>query len=366
MKDLTPRRDSRFAIAAGGTGGHVYPAIAVAQELAARHGGNQAVHFLTDARPMSRRAISQAGFDVDVLPMQHGFNRHGSFANVGVAANSVRSLFRAWRILGRVQPNVVVGFGAYVSLPVIAAARLRRLPLVVHEQNGFPGLANRVAVRLGARACVSLVDTPLSGAELTGNPVRRSIFDAVARAQQPPLVAVFGGSLGAGVLNDATCALYDRWRLRDDVAIYHVAGAAGYVATRARIDRQQRTTDRLDYTLVEYEHDMGSLYARSSLCVTRAGGTVAELSASGSASVLVPWTDATDDHQSANAKRFAHAGAAVVLAERDCDGPNLDRLVSELLADSARLEAMRQAARTLAHPDAAQRVADQVDHAASR
>jgi UDP-N-acetylglucosamine--N-acetylmuramyl-(pentapeptide) pyrophosphoryl-undecaprenol N-acetylglucosamine transferase len=358
-----------FAVlAAGGTGGHLYPALAVADALVARGHPVESLRLVTDQREVVRAAMARASYAHDELPIAHGLQRGGVDtigANAAVAMHSITATVVALRLLQRHRPRVAVGFGAYASVPVILAARARRVPIVVHEQNRLPGLANRLAVSLGARAAVSLPGTPLRGAVVTGNPVRAELVNARRRPVQPPLVAFVGASLGAKVLNDTALGLYDRWRARTDVAIHHVTGERYHADCAAALLATRRPGDRLVYELVAYEHDIAALYARASIVIARAGGSVAELAAAAAPAVLVPWSGATDDHQSANARAFAAAGAAVDLPERECDAPRLAAILDDLLADRARLDAMSKAARELARPDAADRVAALIESAAS-
>jgi UDP-N-acetylglucosamine--N-acetylmuramyl-(pentapeptide) pyrophosphoryl-undecaprenol N-acetylglucosamine transferase len=263
----------------------------------------------------------------------------------------------------------VVGVGGYASLPGVLAARLTGIPIVIHEQNAAPGLANRVAVRLGARAAVSLPGTALGGAVVTGNPVRTAVMDADARRRAPAaertLLGVVGGSLGSPRLNEAALDLYDRWRARDDVSVRHIAGPRHFDQVQRRLERLRRPKDALVYELVPYEEHMEQMYGRASLAVCRAGAvTVAELAAAGVPSVLVPWPGAADDHQTGNARAMEAAGAAVVVPDAQCDGARLDAVAGELLADPGRLLLMSQAARAVARPDAADRLAALVEEAA--
>jgi UDP-N-acetylglucosamine--N-acetylmuramyl-(pentapeptide) pyrophosphoryl-undecaprenol N-acetylglucosamine transferase len=239
---------------------------------------------------------------------------------------------------------------------------------VVHEQNAAPGLANRIAVRLGARAAVSLPGTPLPGAVVTGNPVRASVV-AVQRHPSPgrPLVAVFGGSLGARRINGAAAELYDLWRSRADVTIHHVSGAAGHDAAQAAWAAVRREGDAVGYRLLRYEDRMPDLYAAMAIAVCRAGATtVAELAAAGVPSVLVPLPGAPGDHQTRNAEALVDAGAAVLVPDAECTGARLAAELEPLLADPTRLEAMAAAARTLARPHAADDLAALVEATAER
>jgi UDP-N-acetylglucosamine--N-acetylmuramyl-(pentapeptide) pyrophosphoryl-undecaprenol N-acetylglucosamine transferase len=233
----------------------------------------------------------------------------------------------------------------------------------VHEQDAAPGLANRIGVRLGAVPAVSLPGTPLPGAVLTGNPVRQA-FRSLVRTPQtaPALVAMFGGALGARTVNDAALGLYDRWRHRRDVAVHHVTGPRNEEVATKTLAERRGPDDALEYTLVAYEPRMDDLFARTSVAVCRAGaGTIAELTAVGLPAVLVPLPGAPSDHQMRNARTLEAAGAVVVLPDPECTAERLDPLLSELLADPDRLDAMATASRALGRPEAADALADVVE-----
>jgi UDP-N-acetylglucosamine--N-acetylmuramyl-(pentapeptide) pyrophosphoryl-undecaprenol N-acetylglucosamine transferase len=355
-------------VTGGGTGGHVYPAIAVAEELARRGHPRAGIRFVGAARGLEATAVPAAGFAIDLLPgrgVRRSFRPAALRDNIGALFGAMRAFGRAFRLVGRLRPRVVFGVGGYASLPCLLAARLRRVPAVVHEQNAAPGLANRIGVRLGARAAVALPGTPLHGAVLTGNPVR-SLMTTVHRAPvSPPLVAIFGGSLGARRLNDAALALYDRWRERTDVAIVHISGVRDHNRCRAELDSRRRPDDSVRFELVPYEEDMARIYADAALVVCRSGAvTVAELAATGTPSVLVPLPCAPGDHQTRNAEVLVRAGAAVLVSDDTLDGAKFAHEVDALLADTERLTTMGTAARTIARPDAAARVADLVEETA--
>ena len=343
-------------LAGGGTGGHTYPAIAVAEELRRR---GKTVRFVGGRRGIEGRVVPAAGFAIDLLPGR-GLERRVTLRNLDAFWGALRACFMAFSIVRRYRPRVVVGFGGYASMPCVLAARIMLVPVVVHEQDAAPGLANRIGVRLGALSAVSLPGTPLRGAILTGNPVR-SAFVALERKPDlaPHVVAVFGGAQGARSINRAALGCYERWRDRTDVAVHHVCGPRNLDDCRARLDRTRRPDDALQYELVGYDEYMDELYARAAVAVCRAGaGTVAELTAAGLPAVLVPLPGAPSDHQTRNAQTLERAGAALMLPDAECDAERLDHLVSELLAAPSRLEHMSASARALARPDAAARVAD--------
>ncbi len=356
MNGAARSRTVDVAFVAGGTGGHVYPAIAVADALRGLD-SSVTVAFAVDARAASAEAVRRAGYEPEVLPISRGLQRGRTVAQVLATIRSfvalVRSFVRSVRWLRRTRPAAVVGFGAYVTVPVVLAARLLRIPVVVHEQNGVPGLANRLAVRLGARAATSVPGTPLREALLTGNPIRAQIVGVERRPQTPPLVAFVGASLGAQVLNDCALDLYDRWRDRVDIAVRLVSGADLHDACRARLDGLRSTDDRLDFELVPYEHDMAGLYGRATLMVTRGGGTVMELAAVGMPAIVVPWSGATEDHQTANARAVAAAGGALHVPEPECRADRVAAAIDELLSNPQRLTSMSAAMREFARPDAA-------------
>lgn len=352
-------------ITGGGTGGHVYPGLALAEALVARGHGRDSIHWVGNAGKLEETVVPAAGFTIDLLPGR-GLQRRLTAENVAVVLKTSRAFARAMRIVRRRRPEVVVGVGGYASLPCLVAARLQRIPTVVHEQNAAPGLANRIAVRLGARAAVSLPGTPLSGAVVTGNPVRAAVV-AVERRPSPdrPLLAVFGGSLGARRINGATAELYDLWRDRAGLTIHHVSGAAGYDSARAVWESSRHEGDALDYRLLRYEDKMPELYAATTVAVCRAGATtVAELAAAGVPSILIPLPGAPGDHQTRNAEALVDAGAAVLVPDAECTGARLAAELEPLLSDPARLDTMAAAARSLARPNAADDLAALVESVA--
>lgn len=352
-------------ITGGGTGGHVYPGLALAEALVARGHPRDSIVWVGNEGKLEAEAVPQAGFAVVLLPGR-GLQRRLTVENVGVARKTAQAFRKARRMVKEHRPEVVVGVGGYASLPCLVAARLQGIATVVHEQNAAPGLANRIAVRLGARAAVSLPGTPLPGAVVTGNPVRASVVAVERRpSAERPLVAIFGGSLGARRINEAAAGLYERWRDRGDVAVRHVSGPAGFETATAALAGLRRDGDRVDWTLRRYEDDMPGLYAATSIAVCRAGATtVAELAAAGVPSVLVPLPGAPGDHQTRNADALVAAGAAILVPDAECTGERLAAELEPLLADPARLEAMGAAARTLARPNAADHLADLVESTA--
>lgn len=353
-------------ISGGGTGGHVFPALALAEELVARGHRRDAIRFVGAARGLEASAVPAAGFRIDLLPGR-GLLRSVAPAalarNVRTTYDTAVAFARASALVGRLRPAVVVGVGGYASLPALVAARAWGIPAVVHESDAHPGLANRVAVRCGARAAVTLPGTPLRGAVVTGNPIRPAIA-AVERAPvTPSRVAVVGGSLGAGSINRAALGLYDRWSHRRDVTIHHVTGTRDYQGCSTTLAAQRAPGDRLSYSLVPFEEHMEVVYAEATVVVSRAGGMTAELAAVGMPAILVPLPGAPGDHQTANADALVAEGAAVKIPDAELDAVRLAAELDALLADAGRLAAMSRAARSLGRPDATARFADLVEAA---
>lgn len=354
--------DTRVLITGGGTGGHVYPALALADELVRRGIERDRIGFVGARRGLEATAVPDAGYTIHLLPGR-GLQRRLTRANLGALWGSVVAFLRALRIVGRQRPAVVVGVGGYASLPCVVAARLRRIPVVVHEQNAAPGLANRIATRLGARPAVSLPGTPLPGAVLVGNPVREAITGLDRSADLGrPLVLAFGGSLGARRINHAVLGLAERWRDRTDRRIRHVSGRRNHAECVEALASLRGSGDRLDYTLTPYEDDMASRYAEAALVVCRAGAvTVAELAAGGVPSVLVPLPGAPGDHQTRNAEALVEVGGAILVPDDECTTDRLATELDRLVADPDRLRSMGEAARSLARPRAASDLADLVE-----
>ena len=363
-------------IAGGGTAGHVLPGISIGQQIVARGAPREAVHFVGSSRGVETRLVVEAGFSLTALPGR-GLQRRLTLSNVAAAASLAKAFVQALGVLRRHRPAVVVGLGGYASAACGAAAVLLRVPLVITEQNAVPGLANRLLSRFAAGAATAFEATELPRATWTGNPVRTEVLAAdrcsgraAARSAlgvdtERRLVAVFGGSLGARRINEAVAGTVELWQARDDLHIRHIAGRRDYDDLSRRVAQGPRSG--LAYDLVAYEDNMAAVYAAADLVVSRAGATtVAELAAVGVPAVLVPLPGAPGDHQTANARRLAAAGGAVIVSDAELDAARLAADVDTLLQDPDRLCSMAGAATALARPDAAGAVVDLVERCALR
>lgn len=355
-------------IAGGGTAGHLLPGLAVARALVSRGHDPSAVHFAVSEREIDARLLSDTGFEYTPLPGR-GIERRLTFANVGAVWGLLRAFWRSLRLVGRRRPQVVLAVGGYASAACAFAAVVRRVPLVVAEQNARAGLANRLAGRFAAAAAVAFDATDLPRAEVTGNPVRREVLavergrdrDAAREAFGLPadrvVLAVFSGSLGSRRINTALHEALPVWRDRADLAVYHVVGHRDW--DDAGDPAEAYAHAALWYRAVRYEDRMPELFAAADLALCRAGGTtVAELAVVGLPAVLVPLPIAPRDHQTANAEALVRSGGALLIADGDLDGARLRAEIDPLLDDPSRRTEMARAAAALGRRDAADAVAD--------
>jgi UDP-N-acetylglucosamine--N-acetylmuramyl-(pentapeptide) pyrophosphoryl-undecaprenol N-acetylglucosamine transferase len=336
-------------IAAGGTAGHVLPALAVAEALRSR--GAQVVV----ASNADSRLVREAGFELDEFHVE-GFPRHLGVQlarSLGTAALAVPA---AAKILGRREPDVVLGGGGYVAGPMVLAAGLRRIPAALTEVDAHLGLANRMAAPFARRVFLAY---PIEGLaepkyRVVGRPIparsqptdRGAAREIFALPAEGPVLLVFGGSQGAQRLNLAAVETFGA----EGPVVLHLAGLRDYEALAARVRRS-------DYRLLPFTDDFGAALSAADLVVARAGGSVWEIAAAGKPALLVPYPHATADHQAKNAAYFARGGGAVVVPEAKLD---LRRQVDELLGDAERLGRMGEAMRSLAKPDAAETIAEEL------
>jgi UDP-N-acetylglucosamine--N-acetylmuramyl-(pentapeptide) pyrophosphoryl-undecaprenol N-acetylglucosamine transferase len=343
---------------AGGTGGHVFPALAVAKVLRDR---GVAVVWLGVPASMESRLVPANGFPIEWVRVK-GIRGKGLAAWAKAPLAIVNAVLQAMAVLRRVRPRAVLGAGGYVSGPGGIAAWLLRIPLLIHEQNAIPGLTNRWLARIASQVLQGFpgsFDKSFS-ARFVGNPVRADI----AGVQEPAVrfagragrarLLVFGGSQGAQRLNAMVPLALARLDPERRPQVRHQAGERGIDAARAAYQAAQVEAD-----VTPFIEDMAAAYAWADVAVCRAGAmTIAELQAAGLGALLVPLPVATDDHQTKNAETMVHIGAGCVLQERDMTADSLSACIAELTADRERMLKMANAARRARVIDAAEQVAD--------
>jgi UDP-N-acetylglucosamine--N-acetylmuramyl-(pentapeptide) pyrophosphoryl-undecaprenol N-acetylglucosamine transferase len=342
----------RAILAGGGTGGHVIPALAIAQQLRAQFSAE--ILFVGTSRGMETRLVPAAGFSLRLVDV-------GALKNVGwvtrlkTLLHLPSAVAQAAGILSGFRPDVVIGVGGYASGPAMLAAVAKRIPTLIFEPNVVPGFANRVVARFVSAAAVHFKETGkyFPHSVVTGVPVREAFFQ-IADQPPTPTLLVFGGSQGARAINQALLqAMPALLKKIPDLHIVHQTGEADYndaMAAGAQLGRAVEVYRFID--------DMPGFFSKASLLVCRSGAsTVAEVTAAGKAAIFVPFPRAADDHQRRNAEALERAGAAVMLEQSQLTPENLVKTVFSLLVDKNRLKAMGEAARKLSHPDAAVQIA---------
>jgi UDP-N-acetylglucosamine--N-acetylmuramyl-(pentapeptide) pyrophosphoryl-undecaprenol N-acetylglucosamine transferase len=350
----------RVMIAGGGTGGHVIPALAIADALKTLYQAE--LCFVGASRGMETRMVPQAGYQLELIEVGQ-LNRVSLATKLKTLTALPLSIVHCMRLLKRWQPHVVVGVGGYASGPAMLAALLRRVPTLAFEPNAVPGMANRLIGKRIRAAAVNFAPTVayFRNAQVTGIPVRTEFFALPPRTEgSAPRLLVMGGSQGARALNQKMPEIAQALlEAVPGLTILHQAGArhaetthAAYVASGAAANR---------WRVQAFLEDMPRQFGEADLILARSGAsTVAELAASGKPSLLVPFPQAADDHQRKNAEVLVQGGAAAMLLEQDMSAASLLESLTGLLANAEKLSRMASAARTFAHPDAASRIAQMV------
>jgi UDP-N-acetylglucosamine--N-acetylmuramyl-(pentapeptide) pyrophosphoryl-undecaprenol N-acetylglucosamine transferase len=353
----------RVLIAAGGTGGHIYPGIAVAKEIL-RRDPKSGVRFVGTARGLENKLVPQAGFELSIIDSA-GLKNVGAIARARGLLVLPKSFLTARSLIKSVRPDIVIGAGGYVSGPVVLTAAMMKLPTLVMDSNALPGWTNRMLARFVDKAAVSF-DEALpyfrGKAVVTGNPVRREFFEIPDRKRQPGQFSmlVFGGSQGAHAINEALiAALPSLEGLRDVLRITHQTGEADFARVKSGyVDAGWG--ERASVT--RYIDNMVAAFADVDLVVCRAGATTtAELIAAGKASIMIPFPLAADDHQRKNAEALERAGAGRMVLQQDLSGERLAQEISTLVHEPERITTMEQAARKLARGNAAAAVVDMME-----
>lgn len=352
-------------IGGGGTGGHVYPAIAIAREFLARDPSRKVV-FVGTERGLEKTIVPKAGFPLEFVSVG-GLQGKGPLELLRNLLRLPLGFVQAWQLVGRYAPQAALGVGGYSSGPVLLAARLRGVPTIIHEQNAFPGLTNRLLAKVVKSVAVAFPDAlPRLGRPdgvVTGNPVRSEFFTTpdprAAAGQRAMRLLVFGGSQGSRALNEAMAgALLFLARLRGNLEIVHQTGPAEL----AKVQEAYRASAFASARIVPYLEPIVDEIAAADLVVCRAGAmTIGELSAIGRAAIFVPFAAAADNHQELNARVVERAGGGVVITEPELTPERLAGAISEIAGDAAKARRMGDAAKALAAPAATKKIVDNIE-----
>lgn len=347
-------------IAGGGTGGHLFPGVALAEELTLRNQGHR-VLFVGTARGIETREVPHAGFDLELIDVA-GLKGRGLLGWLRGMLRIPRAMWQSRRILRRFRPDVVVGVGGYASGPMLLTAWLMRLPSAVLEQNALPGFTNRVLGHVVRRVFVAFPQAEAyfnrKKVQLLGNPVRRSLIDNFLRSSEPRTglgLLVFGGSQGARVLNQTVPAAVRTLKERfDRLEVVHQTGEAEC----DRVDQAYRELG-IEAQVVPFIRDMAGAYRKADVVVCRAGATsVAELSLCRKPAVLIPFPHAADNHQEVNARSLVDAGAAVMIRQPELTPDRLATELGAILGSRERRALMEEAAGRVSRPESARDICE--------
>lgn len=348
------RHEKRVLIMAGGTGGHIIPALTVAKSLLEK---NAKVRWLGTATGLEAKLVNQNQIPMSFINIQ-GVRSSGIKRKITVIPNLLRAILQAQRVIREFDPDLVMGFGGFVSGPGAIAALLARKPLFLHEQNSIPGITNRYLSRFATQLFQAFPNTFTKTALTVGNPVRREILQLPApqlrRIGEDAAVRllVLGGSQGAACLNevvpDAIAKISSQYR----PVVWHIAGEGKVLATQQRY-QHLGVEARID----SFIEDMASAYSWADVVLCRSGAlTVAELAAVGVASILVPFPYAVDDHQRKNAEFLSKNGAAILIPQTELNISNLANLLEDFSTHRERLRTMAQSAYALRYPNATEQI----------
>lgn len=349
----------RLLLAGGGTGGHLFPAVALGQLLMLQE-AEASILFVGTERGIEFRLLPRLDLPLETVDMV-GVVGRGWRGRLEMLPKLLKSLIQALRILRKFRPDLIVGFGGYSTVPVLIAAKLKGIPYVIHEQNAIPGLSNKFVARGAALVCVSYPETQeyfkKNRVAVTGNPLRQGLGRVTTRIPARGTLLVFGGSLGARPINQAMVGCLAELRnWKQPPQILHQTGEEDF----EQVQSAYVAANYDNATVVPFIDDMAAAYEAARLVVCRAGATtLAELTACGRPAILIPFPHAAGDHQTANARALEGAGAAVVLQQKDLSPMHLATEIKILFEDDEQLQNMGARSRLIAAPDAAQTLLDQ-------
>ena len=361
----TRNRALRILITGGGTGGHLFPGIAIAQEFQHRNAANR-ILFVSSGNPLERSVLAKAGFELGCITAA-GIKGRGIWNQLKSSLKIPIGILESMQIIKKFGPDLAIGLGSYSAGPVIIGAWLQQIPTVVHEQNLLPGITNRILSRFAKRIYISFENTgsrlPSKKVLWTGNPVRRELLASADRSQNGKknaggnrlfTILIIGGSQGAHRINMAIIEALPDLKEKEHLHFVHQTGA-----TDAEMVSEAYRGNQIGCTVQPFFDNMAELYSQTDLLICRAGATtVAEITALGKAVIFIPFPYAADDHQVFNARSLTDKGAAEMINEKDLNGKILSEKIAYYAAHPAALNDMAARARRFGRPDAAKLIVD--------
>ena len=349
----------RIVIAGGGTGGHLFPGIAIAEEILAR-GSSHKVVFIGTKKGIEYRMLGQLGYELQEINVE-GVKGRGLKALINAAYQIPHSIWQSRQILKRFCPDVVVGVGGYASGPAVVAARMMRIPTAIAEQNAMPGITNRILSKFANLIFVTYAQTqewfPQSKVIVSGNPVRKvfTVRSAGPQEKQFRQLLIFGGSQGAAAINKNVIAMMPLLQqMKGRLRVLHQTGDREF-----QIVKQAYEQYELDAQVTPFIVNMADAYAEADLIICRAGATsIAEITAAGKAAILIPFPFAANDHQTKNAEALDRSGAAVIIKEHELTAESLFGVIDGLLSNKKKLQQMEEASARLGNIKAAAIIVD--------
>jgi len=362
----------RVLLTGGGTGGHIYPALAIGKGIEERTASE--FLYVGTTRGLEADLAAKAGYPFKTVTAE-GLSRQLSWKLVRAGFKTLKGVFESRRIIKKFKPDVVIGTGGYVCGPVVLTASLMGIPTLIHEQNAFPGLTNKILARYADKICVTFAESKkyfkAKGRIIhTGLPIRQNILAAtreegLAYFNIPPEsinILVVGGSLGAQKLNEAVGSIYPFFKEHPEYHLIHVTGKTGYEAHLAEVKKQGIDLDKVGNIIIKpYIYEMDKALAAADLIIGRAGASfLAEVMARGLPAILIPYPYAAENHQEHNARALEKAKAARVILDKDLNGKVLLENLEGMLRDKNELTCMAEASKLLGRPEALQKIVDEV------
>ena len=360
----------RIIVSGGGTGGHIYPAVTIANQIKEKQPDAEII-FVGTREGLESEIVPRYGYPIEFIEVA-GFQRKLSLDTIKSAFKLLAGLIDALKLIRRIKPDLVVGTGGYVCGPVLFLAALQGIPTCIQEQNAMPGVTNKILAHFVKKVFLGYQEAGKyfggnSEKIFTGNPIRKEILEvsravAIEKLKLDPAkktILVSGGSRGARSINDAMALVETSLAGRSDVQVIHITGETGYEKFIGQVEKNVLMSDNIK--VFRYMHDMPLALAAADLAVFRSGAIgLAELMARGIPSILVPYPYATANHQEHNARAVEGAGGAVVILDKELTGEILLKQIESLLADESKLQKMKDAAKALGRPEAAEDIARKV------